>query len=122
MMNLKSNDFRSGQIDLASISFIKRIVIGNTSPEQMRDESYIESQVNLLNQCLSQYPKGIIIGTERNFNILRVGEHQVVLQSVAYHVGFPRYPRWLDEYDPNRVEDQTLQLDKIADLIRDKTG
>lgn len=122
MLNIKNEDFKGGHIDVASVKYIKRIVIGNTNAEQMRDERFIESQMNLLNRCLSQYPKGVIIGTERNFTLLRIGEHQVVLQSVAYHVGFPRYPRWLDEVDAHDGADQTLQLDRIADMLKKTTG
>jgi hypothetical protein len=32
---------------------------------------------------------------EKNFNLLNIGEHQVVLQSLVYHIGFSRKPIWL---------------------------
>ena len=49
----------------------------------------------LLNRCLTDSPRGSIIATEKSFTILQIGEHQVVLQWICYHVGFPRKPSWL---------------------------
>ena len=51
----------------------------------------------LINRCLSDYPKGKIIGVEKSFSILQIGEHNVVLQWTTYHVGFIRRPLWLEE-------------------------
>ncbi len=51
----------------------------------------------MLNRCLSDSPKGAIIGTEKNFAVLQIGEHQVVMQWLCYHVGFPRKPGWLKD-------------------------
>jgi hypothetical protein len=36
------------------------------------------------------------LGIEKSFTLLNIGEHQVVLQCLIYHVGFPRRPPWLD--------------------------
>ncbi len=83
--------------DLTDVSYVKRIVVGNNDPERMRSEAEIQVAVNLLNRCLNETPKGRIIGIEKTFNILNIGEHQVVLQSLIYHVGFPRKPYWLVE-------------------------
>lgn len=81
--------------DLSSVGFVKRLVIGNNNPEKPTDEELIEKQLALLNRCLHDYPKGKIIGIERNFFILNIGEHQVVMQYSVYHVGFKRKPDWL---------------------------
>lgn len=35
--------------------------------------------------------------TEKNFYILNIGEHQVVMQYIVYHIGFERKPYWLKE-------------------------
>lgn len=83
--------------DLTDVSYVKRIVVGNNDPERMRSEAEIQVAVNLLNRCLNEPPKGRIIGIEKTFNILNIGEHQVVLQSLIYHVGFSRKPYWLVE-------------------------
>lgn len=81
--------------DLSCVGFVKRITVGNNNPEKMTTDAEIEKQVNLLNKCLQEYPKGKIIGIERNFFILNIGEHQVIMQYTVYHVGFKRKPDWL---------------------------
>lgn len=81
--------------DLGEVKFVKRIVVGSNSPTQMLSEQQIEEARALLNRCLTDTPRGAIIGIERSFTILQIGEHQVVLQWLAYHVGFPRRPAWL---------------------------
>ena len=81
--------------DLADVRYIKRLVVGSNDPERMKTEDEIQQAVALLNRCLTDTPKGTIIGTEKNFALLNVGEHQVVLQYVVYHIGFPRKPYWI---------------------------
>lgn len=81
--------------DLTCVGFVKRIVIGNDNPEKAPNEEQTEKQLALLNRCLQEYPKGKIIGIERNFFILNIGEHQVVMQYSVYHIGFKRKPDWL---------------------------
>ncbi len=83
--------------DLTEVRFIKRITVGNDNPGRMRTSEEIEAAVALLNKCLTGVPKGSIIATEKSFAILQMGEHQVVLQWIVYHVAFPRKPVWLDE-------------------------
>jgi len=83
--------------DLTDVSFVKRIVVGNNDPERMQSEAEIQQAAALLNRCLSEPPKGRIIGIEKTFSILNIGEHQVVLQCLIYHVGFSRKPYWLEE-------------------------
>ncbi len=77
------------------ITYVYRIVIGNDNPEQQIDEEKCKKQLALLNRCLSDIPKGKIIGQEKNFYILNIGEHQVVMQYIVYHIGFRRKPSWL---------------------------
>ena len=83
--------------DLTDVKFVKRVVVGSDNPNQMQTEAQVEDARALLNRCLSDSPKGSIIGVEKSFTILQVGEHQVVLQWLSYHVGFPRKPAWLGE-------------------------
>ena len=61
----------------------------------MLPEEEIQKQQEFLNRCLSGTPRGRIIGQEYNFYLLNIGQHQVVVQYVCYHVGFPRRPFWL---------------------------
>lgn len=81
--------------DLADVGYIKRVVVGNCDPEHMLGEEELARQQALLNRCLSGIPRGRIVGKEMNFYILNIGQHQVVVQYVCYHVGFVRKPLWL---------------------------
>jgi hypothetical protein len=83
--------------DLTDTKYIKRIVVGSDNPNQMSTEAQVETARALLNRCLTDTPRGTIIGIEKSFTILQVGEHQVVLQWLCYHVAFPRKPVWLGE-------------------------
>ncbi|MFX3625334.1 MAG: hypothetical protein ACE3JP_15215 [Ectobacillus sp.] len=81
--------------DITDVTYVKRITIGNTNPESLHDEGAINEQLALLNRCLHEAPRGKIIGQEKGFHILRIGEHQVVMQYISYHIGFKRKPGWL---------------------------
>ena len=83
--------------DLTDVGYVQRIVVGSRDPESLRSEAEIQAAVDLLNRCLSEAPKGKIIGIEKTFSLLNIGEHQVVLQAMIYHVGFSRKPYWLTE-------------------------
>jgi hypothetical protein len=83
--------------DISEIGYVKRITVGNQDPEKTVDEEIIKKQTDLLNRCLSDSPKGRIVGQEKNFYLLNIGEHQVVMQYVVYHIGFVRKPVWLQE-------------------------
>ncbi|MDA8231195.1 MAG: hypothetical protein M0006_07645 [Magnetospirillum sp.] len=82
--------------DLTDVGYIKRITVGSTDPEKLAAEEEVRVSADLLNRCLSEPPRGRIIGIEKNFAVLNIGEHQVVLQSMVYHVGFARKPYWLE--------------------------
>lgn len=83
--------------DLNEVRFVKRVVVGSNNPTHMLSESQIAEAQDLLNRCLTDTPKGSILGIERSFTILQIGEHQVVLQWLAYHIGFPRRPIWMKD-------------------------
>lgn len=80
---------------LTDIRYVHRVVVGNDNPEVQPDEEKYKRQLEYLNQCLNEYPKGKIIGQEKNFFLLNIGEHQVVMQYIVYHVGFVRKPEWI---------------------------
>lgn len=82
--------------NLSDVTFIKRIVIGTNNPADVQSDERVEQQLALLNRCLGDQPKGRLIGAEKSFSILQVGEHNVVLQWTTYHVGFLRRPLWLE--------------------------
>lgn len=77
---------------LSDYKFVARYVVGNSNAEKLPDEAVIQSQLSELNAALSR--GGRLIGQEKNFFILNIGEHQVVSQYIVYHVGFERKPYW----------------------------
>lgn len=82
---------------LTDIKFVKRIVVGTDDPSRIRTAAEIQEAQDLLNRCLSSTGKGRIIGVEKSFVVLSIGEHQVVLQWLCYHIGFERKPMWLSD-------------------------
>lgn len=80
---------------LTDIGYVHRVVVGNDDPETQPNEEKYKQQEAYLNRCLSDYPKGKIIGQEKNFYLLNIGEHQIVMQYIVYHVGFKRKPPWI---------------------------
>jgi hypothetical protein len=79
-------------LDLSEVKHIERVIIGNNNPEKVKTEDEIKKDMERLNKLLQGHPKGFIIGTEKNFQILRIGEHQVIMQWIVYHIGFKRTP------------------------------
>ena len=84
-------------IDVSDVTYVKRIVVGSNNPADLQSEDRITTAMALVNRCLSDAPQGRIIGIEKSFSILQVGEHNVVLQWLTYHVGFTRRPYWLTD-------------------------
>lgn len=78
------------QFSLSDIKFVERYTVGNVNAEQLPDETLIAKQTERLNVALSH--GGKIVGQEKNFFLLNIGEHQVVSQYIVYHVGFERKP------------------------------
>lgn len=86
------------QFQLANVRFIKRIVVGNDNPQDMKTEAEVRQAMELVNKCISTSPRGTILHIEKSFGLYNIGEHQVVLQYAVYHLGFDRKPLWLDEH------------------------
>lgn len=84
-------------LDLTEIKYVKRITVGTDNPNRICTPAEIEEKTAVLNRCLSDTPKGAIIAVEKSFTVLQMGEHQVVLQWVVYHVGFKRKPFWIND-------------------------
>ncbi|WP_297194980.1 hypothetical protein [uncultured Campylobacter sp.] len=83
--------------DLSSVSFVKRVVIGQRDTQNSYDEEEANKNTEFLNRCLNDFPKGRIIACEKNFKLLNIGEHQMVQQWLVYHVGFTKKPLWMNE-------------------------
>lgn len=81
--------------DLSDVGYVFRIAVGSRDPQNLTPENEIQAAVDLLNRCLGESPRGRIVGIEKTFNLINIGEHQVVLQSIIYHIGFARKPYWL---------------------------
>jgi hypothetical protein len=84
---------------LSNIRFIKRIVVGNDDPQNVRSEAGLQAQMDLVNRCLTSTPRGYLLNIEKSFGMHTIGEHQVVLQYAVYHVGFERKPMFLDQHE-----------------------
>ncbi len=87
----------TGQFEMSDVGFIARIVVGNDDPRNMLTEEEIRQQMEQVNRCLSETPRGHIIGMERGGVSHTIGEQQVVLQYCVYHIGFARKPLFMDE-------------------------
>ena len=81
--------------DLSDVGFVKRITLGSKHPEALQTDDQLDAANDLLNRCLTDYPRGRLIGIEKSFRLLSYGENIVVLQWTCYHVGFPRKPTWI---------------------------
>lgn len=85
----------SAPFDLSAVRYLKRLTIGSDNPNQPATEEDVEKAMAVLNRCLSESPRGVIVGVEKNFRLFNFGEHQVVLQWLVYHLGFTRKPAWM---------------------------
>ena len=79
---------------LTDIHYVKLVPIGSVNPNNPLSDQAKEAQVELLNRCLNDYPKGIIIGKDITVGRYMIGEHELTMERVTYHVGFPRKPSW----------------------------
>lgn len=86
---------------LTDIHYIKLVPVGSVNPNNPLSEQGKEAQVALLNRCLNDYPKGIIIGKDIAVGRYQVGEHELTMEKITYHVGFVRKPVWVEEEKEN---------------------
>lgn len=82
------------KIGLADIHYVKLVSIGSVNPAVPLSEEAKAQQMVLLNRCLNQAPKGIIIGKDIAVGSYRIGEHEFTMEKVTYHIGFARKPNW----------------------------
>ena len=83
---------------MTGVGFVKRIGLGSLDVQSAAADAASDAAMELLNRCLSDYPKGRIIGREMSFDVLTTKSgHQVVLEKVTYHVGFERRPAWIEQ-------------------------
>lgn len=79
---------------LENIHYIKLVPIGSVNPNVPLSEQSQQEQVDLLNRCLNDYPKGVIIGKDIQIGIYRIGQHELTMEKSTYHIGFERKPMW----------------------------
>lgn len=85
---------RDEKAALTDIHYVKLVPIGSVNPNNPLSEQAKEAQVDLLNKCLNDYPKGIIIGKDITVGRYLIGEHELTMEKITYHVGFTRKPAW----------------------------
>ncbi len=80
--------------DLTEIRYVKLISVGSVNPNNPLSDQSKEEQAALLNRCLNDYPKGVIIGKDISIGRYMIGEHELTMEKVTYHIGFERKPSW----------------------------
>ena len=88
---------REDKLALTDICYVKLVPIGSVNPNNPLSEQAKEEQAALLNRCLTDYPKGRIIGKDMTVGRYQIGEHELTMEKITYHVGFPRKPAWEEE-------------------------
>lgn len=79
---------------LSEIHYVKLIHVGSVNPNHLLSDEAREEQAALLNRALNSYPKGILLGRDVTIGRYMIGDHELTMERVTYHVGFPRRPPW----------------------------
>jgi len=82
---------------LTDIRYVKLVPVGSVNPNNPLSDQSKEEQAALLNRCLNDYPKGVIIGKDITVGRYMLGEHELSMEKITYHIGFERKPAWLEE-------------------------
>jgi hypothetical protein len=85
------------KLTMQDVRYVKLVSVGSVNPNNLLSDEARERQVKLLNRCLTDYPKGIIMGKDKTIGRYMIGEHELTLERVTYHIGFPRRPSWDEE-------------------------
>jgi len=85
-------------LELSDIKFVKTIPVGSVNPNNLLSDDFRDVQTDLLNRCLNDYPKGVILGKDITIGRFMMGEHEIIMQKTTYHVGFSRKPEWLKDF------------------------
>lgn len=79
---------------MTDIHYVKLVPIGSVNPNNPLSDQSRAEQAALLNRCLNDFPKGIIIGKDITVGRYMLGEHELTMEKITYHVGFKRKPSW----------------------------
>ncbi len=82
-------------LELNDISYIKLVTIGSVNPQNPLSDESKQKQLDFLNRCLETSPKGKIIAFDRTVGRFMIGQHEMIMEKVTYHIGFKRKPYWL---------------------------
>ncbi len=85
---------KSEKLNLYDIGYVKLVTVGSINPNNPVSEESRAQQLELLNRCLNDFPKGKIIGIDRSIGRYQVGEHELTMEKMTYHIGFKRRPIW----------------------------
>jgi len=88
---------RKEKATLSDVHYVKLVSVGSVNPNNPLSEESKLQQAALLNRCLTDYPKGMIIGKDITIGRYAIGEHELTMEKVTYHIGFERRPPWEDE-------------------------
>lgn len=88
---------RNEKTVLTDIRYVKLVPVGGINPNNPLSDETRREQAALLNRCLNDYPKGIIIGKDIAVGRYRLGEHELTMEKITYHIGFTRKPAWEQE-------------------------
>lgn len=81
-------------LNLYDVGYVKLVTVGSINPNNPVSEESKKQQLDILNQCLNDFPKGKIIGIDRSIGRYQVGEHELTMEKLTYHIGFRRRPLW----------------------------
>ena len=87
----------NGKKALEDIHFVKTVNIVSVNPNNPLSAQSKQAQEDLLNKCLNEPPKGIIIGKDITIGRYAIGEHELSMQQTTYHIGFQRTPVWFQD-------------------------
>ena len=88
---------RNEKPTFADVGYVKLVTVGSVNPNNPLSEQSRQEQEKFLNRCLNDHPKGIILSKDTTIGRYMLGEHELTMENVTYHVGFPRKPAWLEE-------------------------
>lgn len=91
---MSANMDKREKATLADIHYIKMVSVGGINPNNPLSDENREEQAKLLNRCLNDYPKGVILGKDISIGRYMLGEHELTMEKVTYHIGFERKPAW----------------------------
>lgn len=81
-------------LNLYDVGYVKLVTVGSINPNNPVSEESKKQQLDILNQCLNDFPKGKIMGIDRSIGRYQVGEHELTMEKLTYHIGFKRRPLW----------------------------